>query len=193
MKPNKSKALLKSIMLDIPCCMPDVFPSIYGTNSDKSYPVFFVKMDKAFDPVQITHRLCSEAQANPENKRSRWIRRLTPITLVRKILGGGLEELAREVLKPHFHSGGPPRKVCRIHLLYGISCAFAAYTCYVTQYAIRPTIRNNITLSRDTVINTVARMVGPGHSVDLKNYDLLILVDVVQVSSPVRFKQRALR
>lgn len=52
----------------------------------------------------------------------------------------------------------------------------------MVQYAIRPTIRNNAALPRDTVINTVARMVGPGHSVDLKNYDLMILVDVVQVS-----------
>ncbi|KAL1953141.1 hypothetical protein VTO42DRAFT_3555 [Malbranchea cinnamomea] len=138
MKPSQSKALFRFINLDIPC-------------------LIFIKMHNSLDPVQIVHRLCSDAQANPQNRRCRWIRRLTPITLVQKILGPGLEELAREVLKPHFHSGGPPRK-----------------------YAIRPTIRNNVTLSRDTVIKTVARMVGPGHSVDLKNYDLLILVDVVQ-------------
>lgn len=102
-------------MLDIPCCVLHAFPikRQYGILT-KLIPVFFVKMDKAFDPVEIVHRLCSEAQANPENKRSRWIRRLTPISLVRKILGGGLEELAREVLKPHFHSGGPSRKVGRL-------------------------------------------------------------------------------
>ena len=121
MKVNKTKAPLKSIMLDIPCRMSNTpvpsrqlsVPKKFILTSVNS--VLFVKMDKKFDPVQIVHRLCSEAQANPENKRSRWIRRLTPITLVRKILGGGLEELAREVLKPHFHSGGPSRKV-RLYL-----------------------------------------------------------------------------
>jgi tRNA acetyltransferase TAN1 len=51
------------------------------------------------------------------------------------------------------------------------------------QFAIRPTSRNSSQLSRDTVIKTVAEVVGPNHSVDLTNYDLLILVDVVLVSS----------
>lgn len=45
------------------------------------------------------------------------------------------------------------------------------------QYAIRPTIRNHSTLKRDEIIDTVATCVGPNHIVDLKNYDLLILVD----------------
>jgi tRNA acetyltransferase TAN1 len=49
------------------------------------------------------------------------------------------------------------------------------------QFAIRPTSRNSSQLSRDTVIKTVAQIVGPNHSVDLTNYDLLILVDVVLV------------
>lgn len=31
---------------------------------------------------------------------------------------------------------------------------------------------------------------GPGHSVDLKNYDLVILVDVVQVSAVQQIKSR---
>ena len=46
------------------------------------------------------------------------------------------------------------------------------------QYAIRPTIRNHSTLKRDEIIDTVATCVGPNHIVDLKNYDLLILVDL---------------
>jgi tRNA acetyltransferase TAN1 len=50
------------------------------------------------------------------------------------------------------------------------------------QYAIRPNVRGNKQWGRDTVIKTVADVVGPGHSVDLKNYDLIILVDVIQVS-----------
>ena len=52
-----------------------------------------------------------------------------------------------------------------------------------SQFAIRPTIRNHNTLKRDAVIKQVASIVGTDHSVDLKNYDLLILVDVNKVSS----------
>ncbi len=68
-------------------------------------------MDNAVDPINAVHRLCVEAEADPEKKRSRWVKRLTPITLVRKVLGGGLEDLSREVLKPHFHPGALPKKV----------------------------------------------------------------------------------
>lgn len=50
------------------------------------------------------------------------------------------------------------------------------------QYAIRPSIRNNNTWHRDEVIKLVADAVGTGHTVDLKNYDKLILVDVYRVS-----------
>lgn len=51
------------------------------------------------------------------------------------------------------------------------------------QFAIRPNVRNHKTMTRDTIIRTVAAAVGQGHSVDLKNYDLLILVDIYKASS----------
>lgn len=37
-------------------------------------------------------------------------------------------------------------------------------------------------MSRDGVIKRVADIVGPKHSVDLKNFDLLILVEIYRVS-----------
>ena len=49
------------------------------------------------------------------------------------------------------------------------------------QFAIRPTIRNHNVLSRDTIIKQVASLVGHGHEVDLKNYDLLIVVEIYKV------------
>ena len=49
------------------------------------------------------------------------------------------------------------------------------------KFAIRPLIRNNKEFLRDGVINTIAAAVGPGHKVDLKNYDLLILVEIYKV------------
>ncbi|KAG5296665.1 THUMP domain-containing protein [Histoplasma ohiense] len=142
MKPNKSTKkdsnTFQAVKLDIPC-------------------LSFIKVDKTLDPVQIAHRLCKDASEDPTKKRSRWIQRITPVTLTQKVLGGGLEQLSREVLKPHFHSGGPSKK-----------------------YAIRTSIRNNTEWTRDTVIPLVAKAVGPGHSVNLKSYDALILVDIVQ-------------
>lgn len=119
--------------------------------------VTFVRLDKSIDPVSLVHRLCAEAQAHPDTKNSRWIKRMTPVSTLRKTLSVDLEAFAKEILKPHFHSGGPPKK-----------------------YAIRPTIRGNNKFKRDEVIKTVADAVGPEHPVDLKNYDLMILVDVVQ-------------
>ncbi|KAJ5902785.1 THUMP domain protein [Penicillium taxi] len=119
--------------------------------------VTFVRLDKSIEPVELVHRLCTEAQANPEKKSSRYIKRMTPVTEIRKTLSVDLEAFAREILKPHFHSGGPPKK-----------------------YAILPTLRGNDKFKRDPVIKTIADVVGPEHPVDLKNYDLMILVTVVQ-------------
>lgn len=70
-----------------------------------------MRLEKSIDPVELVHRLCAEAQANPETKKSRYVKRMTPVTEVRKTLSVDLEAFAREILKPHFHSGGPPKKV----------------------------------------------------------------------------------
>ena len=52
-----------------------------------------------------------------------------------------------------------------------------------SQYAIRPSVRGNNKFNRDTIIKTVADIVGKEHPVNLKNYDKMILVDVCQVGS----------
>lgn len=51
------------------------------------------------------------------------------------------------------------------------------------QFAIRPTVRNHNTMKRDDIIKRVADLVGKPHTVDLKCYDKLILVDVYRVSA----------
>ncbi|KAJ5683752.1 uncharacterized protein N7477_000097, partial [Penicillium maclennaniae] len=143
------------------------------TSKDKKRPfqgmqlempcVVFLRLDKSIDPVSLVHRLCSEAQAHPDTKNSRWIKRMTPVSTLRKTLSVDLAAFAKEILKPHFHSGGRRRRYVLLRI-----------------YAIRPTIRGNNKFKRDEVIKTVADAVGPEHPVDLKNYDLMILVDVVQ-------------
>ncbi|KAJ5104112.1 hypothetical protein N7532_004641 [Penicillium argentinense] len=119
--------------------------------------VLFARLDKSIDPVQLVHRMCTEAQANQDTKKSRWIKRMTPVTSVRKTLSVDLEAFIKEILKPHFHSGGGPKK-----------------------FAIRPTLRGNKKFNRDEIIKTIADIVGPEHSVDLSNYDLAILFEVSQ-------------
>jgi tRNA acetyltransferase TAN1 len=73
--------------------------------------VAFIKFDKSINPVQMVHKLCLEAQAHPEKKRGRYIQRMTPVTQIKKTLSVDLEAFAKEILEPHFHSGGPPKKV----------------------------------------------------------------------------------
>ncbi|EYE94622.1 THUMP domain-containing protein [Aspergillus ruber CBS 135680] len=139
LKPGKEKPRkFQAIRMEVPC-------------------VAFIKFDKSIDPVQMVHKLCLEAQAHPEKKRGRYIQRMTPMVMMKKTLSVDLEAFAKEILEPHFHSGGPPKK-----------------------FAIRPSIVRNTKFDRNTVIKTIASAVGGGHSVDLKNYDALILITVIQ-------------
>ena len=54
------------------------------------------------------------------------------------------------------------------------------------QFAIRTSIRNHAILKRDFVIKQVANAVGSPHTVDLTQYETLILVEVYKVSAPPR-------
>lgn len=130
------------VSLDIPC-------------------VSFIRLSQIpvpIDPVNLVRRICKDAAFDPTTKRSRYIKRLTPITLMKKSLGGGLESLCTAILPSHF---GPSSPACK--------------------FAIRPTVRNkNNQLDRDVVIKIVADEVAKlgEHTVDLTNYDKCILVDV---------------
>jgi len=134
------------ITLDIPC-------------------VSFVRLPPKLDPVSLVHGLCMDASHNdPSQPRSRYIKRLTPVSLIRKTLNNGIEALCDIVLRPHFEitpESGDQGGV---------------------KYAIRPTIRNNNQIHRDEVIKVVAEKIarfGLGrHKVDLGGYEKLVFVDV---------------
>ncbi|KAG8629718.1 hypothetical protein KVT40_001337 [Elsinoe batatas] len=120
--------------------------------------VIFFRIKSPSDPVDLTQRIVSDAAANPSRKRTRCTLRLEPSTMTGYADEEGLERLAKEVLAPHFHvEAQQPKK-----------------------FAIRPTIRNHNKLNRDIIIKKVASLVGTNHSVDLKNYDALILVNVLK-------------
>ncbi|KAF8250144.1 hypothetical protein K440DRAFT_173669 [Wilcoxina mikolae CBS 423.85] len=118
--------------------------------------VTFFRLKPPLVPTDMVRALCESAQQPGAGSiRSKFVHRLTPITKTGKATLEGLKELAKSVLEPHFHRGQTGIK-----------------------FAIRPTSRNHNTLNRNEIINTIAACVGPAHKVDLKEYDLLILVEL---------------
>ncbi|KAF2166214.1 hypothetical protein M409DRAFT_66703 [Zasmidium cellare ATCC 36951] len=120
--------------------------------------VIFIKTIAPVDPVALVKTICEEAMENRARKRTRFAQRLSPMTLMGRASTEGLEHVAQEVLAPQFHQEPFQKRT----------------------FAIRPTLRNHNTLTRDSVIKQVASIVGPGHQVDLKNYELLVVVEVYQ-------------
>ncbi|KAI9728403.1 MAG: hypothetical protein M1828_003803 [Chrysothrix sp. TS-e1954] len=120
--------------------------------------VLFLKTRNPVEPVSFCQAICEDA-VQTKAKRTRFVQRLTPMSIMGKATLAGLEEAATKALAPHFHdeSKGPKK------------------------FAIRCNVRNhNTILKRDLVIKMVADTVGPKHKVDLTNFDTLILVEVHQ-------------
>jgi tRNA acetyltransferase TAN1 len=112
------------------------------------------------DPVTFVQSFCENLAAHPTQKRAHAVQRLTPIVSFGKATENGVKTLANSVLKPFFHGEETGEK----------------------KYAIRTNSRNNTTLARDDTIRYVASVVEPPHRVDLKDPDLLILVEIYKVS-----------
>ncbi|KIW68972.1 hypothetical protein PV04_04880 [Phialophora macrospora] len=146
------------VTLDIPCVSFVRFPA-----------------KSTIDPVEVVRKLCRNASnEDTSTPRSRYIKRLTPVSLVRKTLNDGLETLCSQILPRHFLVDCTPQDAETNPESNGRSPQTPC------KFAIRPTIRNNNKINRDEVIRTVAdRVTSLGkHTVDLKGYDKLVLVDV---------------
>lgn len=66
-------------------------------------PVIFFKTRPPVEPVSFVHSICQDAADGAEQKRCRFVKRLTPITAMEKATERGLEEVAQRVVAPHFH------------------------------------------------------------------------------------------
>jgi len=123
--------------------------------------VVFFRTTAPVEPVAFVHRILTDAAADSSKKRTRFTQRLSPMSMMGKASEEGLEKVATVVLKESFLDVGA----------VGL------------KFAIRPTIRNHNVLKRDSVIKQVAAIVAKGkdHKVDLKGYDVLILVEVYKV------------
>ncbi|WBW70967.1 tRNA acetyltransferase Tan1 [Schizosaccharomyces osmophilus] len=132
-KKKSKKELLTPILIDIQC-------------------VVFIKTRSPVDPVKLVEYTCKEGRTK---KMTRFTQRLTPIVRTTGASIEDLENLASEVLKPHFHEGQQSLK-----------------------FAVQATIRNHSVIKKDDIYRSIAKCVGHDHKVDLKNYDLLIVVQV---------------
>lgn len=116
----------------------------------------FVKVKKPAMAVELVHSLCDDAYTSKQ-KNTRFTQKLSPIETSVSASAEELEKMARTVLKPHFHQEDQkPLK-----------------------FAIQVTRRNFNSLEKEDIIKKIASLVGTdhGHSVDLKNYDKLIMVE----------------
>lgn len=144
--------------------------------------VIFVRTRSPINPVDFVSKVCKDVNDGSQIKRSRYAQRLTPVSCTATANMDGLNRLFSKVLEPKFYHTGAPQK-----------------------FAIRPTLRNHSTLSRDDIISKTAKFIISApltrhdaekesknkpenneeeekNSVDLKNYDKMIIVECFKSS-----------
>ena len=73
----------------------------------------YFKVRPPADPITLVHKICSDARQHPESRRSRYVQRLTPMTMMGKASENGLDGVIKAVLAPHFYQkNSPALKVC---------------------------------------------------------------------------------
>ena len=125
--------------------------------------VTFCKTRRPIVPEEFVLSIMEDL-ADPKNmvKRTRYVQKLTPITYSCNAKMEQLIKLANLVIGPHFHD---PLKVKKDY-----------------KFAVEVTRRNFNTIERMDIINEIVKLVNKedsefNHTVDLKNYDKLILVE----------------
>lgn len=142
---------------------------VEGLKDDKSKPklftpielgcecLIFIKTKKPIEPESFIKRICTESSESKQ-KNTRYTQKLSPVTFSVSPSVDELKKLSKRVLAPHFHQEKDQKPI---------------------KFAINVTRRNFNALEKDVIIKTVAECVGRdhGHSVDLKKYDKLILIE----------------
>lgn len=76
--------------------------------------VVFFKTIAPVDPVALVKRICEDAMDQAAVKRTRFVKRLSPMTLMGRASEEALGKVATEVLAPHFHrEPREGRRVCQ--------------------------------------------------------------------------------
>ncbi|KAK4179712.1 hypothetical protein QBC36DRAFT_63471 [Triangularia setosa] len=169
--------------------------------------LMFVKTKPPIAPVAFVRRIVEDARSASETgqMKCRYVNRLTPVSVTGKATEQGLEAVAREALAPFFDLSGKkagveqskePAAKPATEIKGGNDAAdmkpseagsdktsdeAAQPAEKGFTFAIRPSVRNNSSLKRDIVINTIAGLINDErHKVNLTSPDKVILVDVYQ-------------
>ncbi|KAH8887101.1 hypothetical protein GQ53DRAFT_827646 [Thozetella sp. PMI_491] len=167
--------------------------------------LLFVLTQSPIQPVEFVRRICADAKSpNSATKvKTRYVNRLTPVSASGKATAEGLIDLARSVLAPFFDLSGKKAQAklepstdeispgSRGEKQESSGDAKPASSSSQGQehskseqtpsfsFAIRPTIRNHNTLTREVVINQVAGLINnERHNVNLESPDKTILVNI---------------
>jgi tRNA acetyltransferase TAN1 len=160
--------------------------------------VFFIKVRSPADPIGLVQAICEDAKAcpNPMDRRTRFLNRIVPITTIGKATEKAVVSLARQVmaplfdLKPENGEAGPTTEQgtaesTAYSVTYSSSGVLNAccisLTCLLSQYAIRPNLRNHSSLKSKDLIDQIAAQVGPSHKVNLTSPDKVLLIEIFKV------------
>lgn len=149
MKHPVSAQLFTSVRIDVQC-------------------VVFFKTVAPIEPVSFVKRICEDALSNTHRKRTRYTKRLSPITLMGRATLEGVEKVARTVLEPKFHtSPAQPRKVRRSFLWFDEAdqCATVCHPPDATQF------QNNLAGEGHPTCRSVCGFRPPSRSEELRSPD----------------------
>lgn len=74
--------------------------------------VIFFRTQTPIEPVSIVHAIMKDV-ATAGQPRTRYVKRLTPMTRMGRATEDGLADVAKDVLASHFHDTAEPKKVGR--------------------------------------------------------------------------------
>jgi tRNA acetyltransferase TAN1 len=100
MQQPSSRQLFTPIRIDVPCgkwmhCLTPILV-------DNQAVIFFKTVDPV-EPVSFVKDICEAAMSARTRKRTRFAKRFSPMTLMGRASEEGLDEVAKEVLRPQFH------------------------------------------------------------------------------------------
>ena len=123
--------------------------------------VLFIRCNDDVNPMDLTHRILTDAQTRGELT-VRYCQRLLPVSLVCHASIDDIKRKAPSILDPHFHSSESKP----------------------VSFAVAYRARNNSEMKRDVVIDVVAKLVSGdgsfGHKVNLTSPELVVVVEVVK-------------
>ena len=102
MQQPSSGQLFTPIRLDVPCGKLGSIQPHAADFANVQIVVFF-KTIKPIEPVRFIKGICEDAMNQRNQKRTRFAKRFSPMTLMGRASEEGLEKVAQEVLRPHFH------------------------------------------------------------------------------------------